>query len=106
MQGPAAGGETGAEASVGAAQTGDAQRGGDGTTASLRSGDGAPQEAAEAGGGQRLVNLHILFLYFKKTYDSLKLLYNLEVLILYSSISMGHLEENIVLFTSPHYLIT
>lgn len=52
MQGPAAGGETRAEASVGAAQTGAAQRGGDGTTAPLRSGDGASQEAAKAGGGQ------------------------------------------------------
>lgn len=53
MQGPAAGGETGAEASAGAAQTGAAQGGGDGTTAALRSGDGAPQEAAEAARGQR-----------------------------------------------------
>lgn len=53
MQGPAAGGETGAEASVGAAQTGAAQGGGDGTTAAFRSGDRAPQEAAEAARGQR-----------------------------------------------------
>lgn len=52
MQGPAAGGEARAEASVGAAQTGAAQGGGDGTTAALRPGDGASQEAAEARGGQ------------------------------------------------------
>lgn len=52
VQGPAAGGEAGAEASVGAAQTGAAQGGGDGSTAALRPGDRAPQEAAEAGGGQ------------------------------------------------------
>lgn len=52
MQGSAAGGKTRTEACVGAAQTGAAQRGGDGATASLRSGDRAPQEAAEAGGGQ------------------------------------------------------
>lgn len=55
MQGPAAGGETGAETSVGAAQAGAAQGGGAGTTAALRSGDGAPQKAAEAGRGQRLI---------------------------------------------------
>ena len=42
MQGPAARGETRAEASVGAAQTGAAQGGGDGTTAALGSGDRAP----------------------------------------------------------------
>lgn len=53
MQGSAAGGKTGTEACVGAAQVGAAQRGGAGTTAPLRSGDRAPQEAAEAGGGQR-----------------------------------------------------
>lgn len=53
MQGPAAGGETWAEASAGAAQTGAAQRAGDGPAAPLRPGDGAAQEAAEAGGGQR-----------------------------------------------------
>lgn len=52
VQGPAAGGEAGAEARVGAAQTGAAQGGGDGSAAALRPGDGAPQEAAEAGGGQ------------------------------------------------------
>lgn len=51
VQRPAAGGETWAEASAGAAQTGAAQGGGDGTAASLRPGDRAPQEAAEAGGG-------------------------------------------------------
>lgn len=51
VQRPAAGGETRAEASAGAAQTGAAQGGGDGTAASLRPGDGAPQEAAEAGAG-------------------------------------------------------
>ena len=55
MQGSAAGGEAGADTSVGAAQTGSAQGGGDGTTGALRSGDGAPQEAAEAGRGQRHV---------------------------------------------------
>lgn len=53
VQGPAAGGETWAEASAGAAQTGAAQRAGDGPAASLRPGDRAAQEAAEAGGGQR-----------------------------------------------------
>jgi len=52
VQGPAARRETRVEASVGAAQVGAAQRGGDGTTTTLRSGDGAPQEAAEAGRGQ------------------------------------------------------
>lgn len=51
VQRPAAGGETRAEASAGAAQTGAAQGGGDGTAASLRPGDRAPQEAAEAKGG-------------------------------------------------------
>lgn len=53
MQGLAAGGEARAEAGVGAAQAGAAQRGGAGTAATLRPGDGAPQEAAETGGGQR-----------------------------------------------------
>lgn len=53
VQRPAAGGETRAEASAGAAQTGVAQGGGDGTAASVRPGDGAPQEAAEAEGGRK-----------------------------------------------------
>lgn len=53
LKGSAAGGETGAEASVGAAQTGAAQGGGDGTTTALRPGDGAPQEAAETARGKR-----------------------------------------------------
>lgn len=52
MQGPPAGGETRAETGIGAAQTGAAQGGGDGTTATIGSGDGAPQEAAKAAGGQ------------------------------------------------------
>lgn len=52
VQGPAAGGEAGTEESVGAAQAGAAQGGGDGTTAALGPWDRAPQEAAEAGGGQ------------------------------------------------------
>lgn len=47
-----AGGEAGAETSVGAAQVGAAQGGGDGPTEALRPGDGAAQEAAEAAGGQ------------------------------------------------------
>ena len=51
LQGPGAGGETWAKASVGAAQTGAAQGGGDGSTEALRSGDGAPQAAAEAARG-------------------------------------------------------
>lgn len=42
VQGPAVGGEAGAETSFGAAQTGAAQGGGDGTAAALRPGDGAP----------------------------------------------------------------
>lgn len=53
VQGPAAGGEAGTETSAGAAPYGAAQGGGDGTTAALWSGDGAPQEAAEAAGGQK-----------------------------------------------------
>lgn len=53
MQGLTAGGKARAEESVGAAQTGTAQGGGDGSTAALRSGDGAPQEAAEAARGQK-----------------------------------------------------
>lgn len=52
MQGPAAGGETRAEAGVGAAQTGAAQGGGDGKAAAIRPGDRAPQEAAEARRGK------------------------------------------------------
>lgn len=53
MQGAAAGGETRADASVGAAEAGAAQGGGDGSTTALRSGDGAPQEAAEDARGQK-----------------------------------------------------
>lgn len=56
IQGPPAGGETRAETSVGAAQTGAAQGGGDGTTGAVRSRDGAPQEAAKAAGGQVYLN--------------------------------------------------
>lgn len=75
MQGPAAGGETGAEASVGAAQTGAAQGGGDGSTPAFRPGDGAPQEAAEAGGGQGGDDCcyqgcgNLLFVYFQVSLD-------------------------------------
>lgn len=66
LQRPAAGRETRAEASAGAAQTGAAQGGRDGTTASFRPGDGAPQEAAEAGGGRDTSNCKTfdLFLFY------------------------------------------
>lgn len=64
MQRPAARGETRAEASAGAAQTGAAQGGRDGTTASLRPGDRATQEAAEAGGGRDASNCKTFDLFF------------------------------------------
>lgn len=53
MQGSGAGGETGADTSVGAAEAGAAQGGGDGSAEALRSGDGAAQEATENARGQR-----------------------------------------------------
>lgn len=66
-QGPAAGGETRAEASPGAAQTGAAQGGGDGPTEAFGSGDGAAQEAAEAARGLKFnpeLNTQKIMLYW------------------------------------------